>query len=135
MPATGPLRQPDSRRGSTEFGGQVEFIQEPLEPPSWLTKAEREYFVQVVDQQRAAGVGMRTVDAENYARYVRLSFQQRKAKDSRELLAIGRGIDQLCGMLCIGEYARQRVGIRGKKTTKKGTLHMMLEQRNDASGI
>ena len=76
---------------------------------------------------------MRAIDAENYARYVRLSFQQRKAKDSRELLAIGRGIDQLCGMLCIGEYARQRVGIRGKKPSAKGNLSVMMAEKNGTS--
>jgi len=131
MAATGPIQQFDSKRGS---GIAPEFIQEPLTAPSWLTKAEREYFAEVVDQQRAAGVGMRAVDAENYARYVRLSFQQRKAKDSRELLAIGRGIDQLCGMLCIGEYARQRVGIRGKAPAAKGKLALMLERKNGTTG-
>ena len=117
-----------------EIGGSIEFIQEPLHAPSWLTKAEREYFAEVVEQQRAAGVGMRSVDAENYARYVRLSFQQRKAKDSRELLAIGRGLDQLCGMLCIGEYARQRVGIRGKKPAAKGKLAVMMARKNGTDG-
>lgn len=130
-----PLRQPDSQRGSKEFGGSIEYIQEPLVAPSWLTKAERQFFEEFVEQQRSAGVGMRAADAENYARYVRFIFMQRKAKDPRELLAIGRGIDQLCGMLCIGEYARQRVGIRGKAKKVKGTLHMMLEQRNESSGI
>jgi len=129
-----PLRQPDSQRGSKEFGGSIEFIQEPLIAPSWLTKAERQYFDEFVEQQRSAGVGMRSADAENYARYVRFVFLQRKAKDARELLAIGRGIDQLCGMLCIGEYARQRVGIRGKKPAAKGKLAVMMERKNGTTG-
>lgn len=128
MPAKGPIAQFDSQRNGS--GVAPEFIQEPLDAPTWLTKAERAYFDEVVTQQRSAGVGMRAVDAENYARYVRLSFQQRKAKDSRELLAIGRGIDQLCGMLCIGEYARQRVGIRGKKAAPKGKLALMISAKN-----
>ena len=127
MAATGPIRQFDSHRGS---GVAPEFIQEPLNAPLWLSKAERAYFDEVVTQQRSAGVGMRAVDAENFARYVRLIFQQRKAKDSRELLAIGRGIDQLCGMLCIGEYARQRVGIRGKQPAQKGKIAEMIAAKN-----
>lgn len=132
MPATGPIRQHDSQRGS---GVQPEFIQEDLTAPSWLNKAERAYFDEVVSQQRSAGVGMRSVDAENYARYVRLAFQQRKANlPPRDLLAIGRGIDQLCGMLCIGEYARQRVGIRGKKPAVKGKLALMLAKKNGTTG-
>jgi hypothetical protein len=117
-----------------EWIGKPEFIQEDLAPPAWLTKPEREYFQQVVDQQRSAGVGMRAVDAENYGRYVRMCFQARKCKDTRELLAIGRGIDQLSALLCIGEYPRQRVGIRGKKPAAKGKLAVMMAKKNGTSG-
>lgn len=111
-----------------------DFVQEELTAPSWLTKAEREYFGEVIDQQRAAGVGMRKVDAENYGRYVRMCFMQRKEKDPRQALAIGRGIDQLCGVLCIGEYPRQRIGIRGKKPQEKGKLAIMMAKKNGTSG-
>ena len=135
MNSRGPLPQPDSRRGTTENGGSMpEFIQENLAAPSWLTKPEREYFAEVIENQRSAGVGMRAVDAENYARYVRYCFQLRKEKDARQCLAIGRGIDQLCGVLCIGEYPRQRVGIRGKKAAVKGKLAVMLAKKNGTSG-
>lgn len=78
---------------------------------------------------------MRSVDAENYGRYVRLCFQARKAKDTREMLAIGRGIDQLSALLCIGEYPRQRVGIRGKKPAQKGKLALMLAKKNGTDGL
>lgn len=135
MNSRGPLPQPDSRRGIAENGGTApEPIQDVVNPPSWLTKPEREYFAEVIDLQRAAGVGIRTVDAEQYGRYVRMCFMQRKEKDHREYLAIGRGIDQLCGVLCIGEYPRQRVGIRGKKAAVKGKLALMLSKKNGTSG-
>jgi hypothetical protein len=111
-----------------------EFVQEELVAPSWLTKAEKEYFAEVIENQRAAGVGMRKVDAENYGRYVRYCFQLRKEKDPRQALAIGRGIDQLCGVLCIGEYPRQRVGIRGKKADTKGKLAIMIAKKNGTGG-
>jgi hypothetical protein len=137
MNSRGPLPQPDSQRGIRENGGALpEFVQEELIAPSWLTKAEKEYFAEVVENQRAAGVGMRKVDAENYGRYVRMCFMQRKEKDPRQALAIGRGIDQLCGVLCIGEYPRQRVGIRGKKADTKGKLARLIEmkQKNGTVG-
>ena len=135
MNSRGPITQPDSQRGARENGGSMpEFIQEELLPPSWLTKAEKEYFLEVVGNQRSAGVGMRAVDAENYGRYVRYCFHLRKEKDARQALAIGRGIDQLCGVLCIGEYPRQRVGIRGKKAAVQGKLAVMLAKKNGTTG-
>lgn len=130
------LRQPDSKRGlAEEWTAKPEFIQEDVAPPQWLSKQEREFFQQVIDQQRSAGVGMRAVDAENYGRYVRLCFQARKTKDTRELLAIGRGIDQLSALLCIGEYPRQRVGVRGKKPAVKGKLAVMMAKKNGTEDL
>jgi hypothetical protein len=134
MNSTGPLRQPDSQRGQKELGGAIEFIQEPLSPPSWLNKKERDEFNALIDKQRAAGVGMRSVDAESYGNYVRMMFDFRAAKDPRERLAIRRGMDALGMVLCIGEYPRQRVGIRGKKAQQKGKLALMLERRNGTTG-
>jgi hypothetical protein len=124
MTPTGPLRQPDSQRGSKETPTEV--IQEELCAPGWLTKKERGEFDSLVDKQRAAQVGMRSVDAESYANYVRMMGDFRSSKDPRERLAIRRGLDALAMVLVIGEYPRQRVGIRGKKVQAKSKLALMI---------
>jgi hypothetical protein len=133
----GPLSQPDSRRSVAENGGAApEAIQDVMNPPSWLTKAEKEYFVEVIDMQRAAGVGMRAIDAELYARYVRFTFMFRKSKDSGEMGQFARRINEIAAVLGIGEYSRQRMGIRGKKADTKGKLARLIEmkQKNGTVG-
>lgn len=124
MTPTGPLRQPDSQRGSRET--PTEAIQEDFDCPPWLTKKERVEFESLIQKQREAGVGMRSVDAESYANYVRLQCDFRSSKDARERLAIRRGLDALGMLLCIGEYARQRIGIRGRKVKEKSKLALMI---------
>ncbi len=133
MTSSGPLRDPDSKRGIAE-GGLAEAIQEELEIPSWLKKAERIEFELLVEKQRRAQVGIRAVDAEAYGNYVRMSIDFRNSKDARERLAIRRGLDALGMQLCIGEYARQRVGIRGRKSAPKGKLEVMRAKRNGTTG-
>ena len=134
-----PLRQPDSRDGKYELGGSLpEQVQDDLKPPDWLEPGEKKYFREVVSQQLLAGVGMRAVDAENYGRYVRYCFMARAESDPIQRLAIGRAINSLAMILCIGEYPRQRIGLRGKadpppmpkSAAQKGKLAMMLAKKN-----
>lgn len=129
MTVSGPLRQPDSRRGSAE--PSVEVIQDELVPPTWLKKKERDEFHQLIAKQREAGVGMRVIDAEGYAQYIRLCADFRESKDTRERLAIRRGLDALSLQLCIGEYARQRIGVRGKKQKQKSALALMIAKKDE----
>jgi len=135
MNSRGPLPQPDSRRGlNGTNGAAAEFIQEHVECPSWLPKKMRADFTALIDKQHAAGVGTRSADADMFAQYIVLLHDFRAADDAEERQKARRVMAGLEDQLVIGERARQRVGIRGKKVQAKGKLALMLERKNGTTG-
>lgn len=134
MNSRGPLPQPDSRRGiQGTNGAATEFLQDDLQPPKYLKGAQKAEFIELIRQQREAGVGMRHVDADGYAEYVILRGDFRAARTVDDRLKIRRGMTPLAMQLCIGEYARQRSGIRGKKPVVKGKLEVMMANRKNGT--
>lgn len=135
MNSRGPLPQPDSVRGVRGTNGAAsESVQEELQPPKYLKGAQKAEFIELIRQQREADVGMRHVDADSYAEYIILRADFRAARTVDDRLKIRRGMAPLAMQLCIGEYARQRVGIRGKKVQPKGKLAIMLAKKNGTTG-
>lgn len=121
MNSRGPLPQPDSRDGQRGVNGAAaEFIQEMPTCPSRLKdKKLRAEFVELIDSQMAAGVGIRKSDGELYARYIvaRNDFWQANSPSERQSAQrVMSGLEQ---QLVIGELHRQRVGIRGKTVKPK----------------
>jgi hypothetical protein len=135
MNSRGPLPQPDSVRGLRGTNGAAaEFAQEHVECPAWLPKKMRADFQAIIDKQHAAGVGTRSADADMYAQYVVLLHDFRSADDAEERQKARRVMAGLEDQLVIGERARQRVGIRGKKVQAKGRLTVMMEKKNGTTG-
>lgn len=116
MGLRGPLTSPTSTRGvREEKRNPAEVIQERIEPPQWVKSAKiREFFIDVIDRQIAAGVGVRMADAETYARYAVLSIKFRSAKGNPAIV-IQRELSKLEAQLSIGEKERKRLGIKAKK--------------------
>jgi len=136
MNSRGPLPQPDSRRGASGVNGAAtDFVQEELVCPSLLkTKKEKAEFKELIADQRAAGVGMRAGDADLYGQYIKIRFQFRQASSIDQMAKARRLMGKLEDQLVIGEYARQRVGIRGKKAAVKGKLALMIAEKNGTDG-
>lgn len=135
MNSRGPLPQPDSKRGlAGTNGAAAEFVQEAVFPPTWLARKHFTEFQRLIDKQHAAGVGTRQADADMYAQYVVLLDDFRRAKSPEDRQKARRVMAGLEDSLVIGEKARQRVGIRGKKVQPKGKLALMLERRNGTTG-
>jgi hypothetical protein len=87
-------------------------IQENLVAPSWLKGVEKAEFGKLVDENRAAGVSMRAVDAELYAELAVTQIAFRKERDGNERRAFLRCMSQLRKDLNIGAGNRVRVGIK-----------------------
>lgn len=119
MGLRGIQRQPDSRRGAIENGGVIpEPIQEDITPPAWCKADRLKLFRKLVSENRAAGVAIRQVDADQYAELADAMLSRIAETDGRTKLAWGRQIDELRSQLNIGPRNRQRAGI---KDTKKPT--------------
>jgi len=119
MGLRGLQRQPDSRRGAIENGGVIpDPIQEDITAPSWCKGPTLRQFQKLVAENRAAGVAIRQVDADQYAELADAMLQRQKEEDGRTKLAWGRQIDELRSQLNIGPRNRQRAGI---KDTKKAS--------------
>ena len=135
MNSRGPLPQPDSRRGlNGTNNAPSEFVQEAVDPPSWLAKKHHAEFQRIIDMQHAAGVGTRQADSDAYAQYVVLLDDFRRAKSADERQKARRALTNLEDALVIGEKNRQRVGIRGKKPEARGKLALMIAAKNGTSG-
>ena len=120
MGLRGIQRQPESRRGAIENGGVIpEPIQEDITPPAWCKADRLKLFRKLVSENRAAGVAIRQVDADQYAELADAMLSRIAEKDGRTKLAWGRQIDELRSQLNIGPRNRQRAGI---KDTKKPTV-------------
>lgn len=145
MNTRGPLPQPDSKRGVAGTNGAAsEFIQEHVPVPEWFRDAfplAKDYkracaeFQQIIDRQHAAGVGTREADSDLYGQYLMLLRDFREAKNADDRQKARRVMTDIEGKLCIGEYSRQRVGIRGKKQAAKGKLALMLARKNGTDGL
>lgn len=111
--------RPDSKRGTVANGGTIpEPIQEDIAPPAWCKSDRLKLFKRLVAENRAAGVAIRQVDADQYAELADAMLERREESDGRTKLAWGRQIDELRSQLNIGPRNRQRAGI---KDTKKPT--------------
>ena len=116
MGARGFQTKPDSRRGAIENGGVTpEPIQEQITPPSWCKADRLKLFQKLVADNRAAGVAIRQVDADQYAELADAMIERRNESDGRTKLAWGRQIDELRSQLNIGPRNRQRAGIKDTK--------------------
>jgi len=119
MGARGFQARPDSRRGTVANGGVIpEPIQEDITPPVWCKSDQLKLFHKLVAENRAAGVAIRQVDADQYAELADAMIERRNETDGRTKLAWGRQIDELRSQLNIGPRNRQRAGI---KDTRKPT--------------
>jgi hypothetical protein len=108
--------KPDSRRGSIENGGVIpEPIQEDIIAPPWCKGQVLRQFDKLVSENRAAGVAIRQVDADQYAELADAMLARQKEEDGRTKLAWGRQIDELRAQLNIGPRNRQRAGIKDTK--------------------
>ena len=116
MGLRGVQRQPDSQRGRAENGGIIpEPIQEQIAPPAWCKADRLKLFQKLVADNRAAGVAIRQVDADQYAELADAMIERRNESDGRTKLAWGRQIDELRSQLNIGPRNRQRAGIKDTK--------------------
>ena len=119
MGARGFQPRPDSKRGTVANGGVIpEPIQEDITPPVWCKSDRLKLFSKLVAENRAAGVAIRQVDADQYAELADAMIERRNETDGRTKLAWGRQIDELRSQLNIGPRNRQRAGI---KDTRKPT--------------
>ena len=113
MGARGFQPRPDSKRGTVANGGIIpEPIQEDITPPAWCKSERLKLFQKLVAENRAAGVAIRQVDADQYAELADAMIERRNESDGRTKLAWGRQIDELRSQLNIGPRNRQRAGIR-----------------------
>lgn len=133
MGQRGPLRQPDSRRGLIETGGKTaDPIQEEIICPDWVKGKARREFSRLVEQNRAAGVAIRLVDADQYAELADAIVARQEEKDPRIKISWSRQISELRSQLNIGPRNRRRVGIRDEK--EKPKLSRQMEFINRARG-
>jgi len=135
MGARGFQPKPDSRRGAIANGGVIpEPIQEDITAPPWCKDKVLAEFKRLVAQNRAAGVAIRQVDADQYAELADAMVERQNESDSRTKLAWGRQIDELRSQLNIGPRNRQRAGIKDtrKPTALSPTLALIerAKQRN-----
>lgn len=113
MGARGFQTRPDSKRGTVENGGIIpEPIQEQITLPSWCKGAVRTLALKVIEENRAAGVAIRQIDADQYAELADAMIERRNETDARTKQAWGRQIDELRSQLNIGPRNRQRAGIK-----------------------
>jgi hypothetical protein len=113
MGARGFQPRPDSKRGTVANGGVIpEPIQEDITPPTWCKSDRLKLFQKLVAENRAAGVAIRQVDADQYAELADAMIERRNETDGRTKLAWGRQIDELRSQLNIGPRNRQRAGIK-----------------------
>ena len=125
MGARGFQPRPDSKRGTVANGGIIpEPIQEDITPPTWCKSDRLKLFQKLVAENRAAGVAIRQVDADQYAELADAMIERRNETDGRTKLAWGRQIDELRSQLNIGPRNRQRAGI--KDTRKPTAVNPML---------
>ena len=119
MGARGFQTRPDSKRGTVANDGIIpEPIQEDITPPAWCKSDRLKLFHKLVAENRAAGVAIRQIDADQYAELADAMIERRNETDGRTKLAWGRQIDELRSQLNIGPRNRQRAGI---KDTRKPT--------------
>lgn len=112
----GQLRQPGSRRDIAEQKhSPTETIQDNVQPPEWLAARLVDRFRALIEQQRVAGVGLRQVDADAYARYCVLQDDFERIKKPKEKLSVARELTKMCAVLSIGEKERKRLGVRNEK--------------------
>lgn len=125
MAQRGFQQKPDSRRGAIVNGGVIpEPIQEDIAPPVWLKGAALKEFHRLVSLNRAAGVAIRQVDADQYAELADAMIERQSEGDGRIKQAWVRVISDLRSELNIGPRNRQRAGIKDtrKPTTVSPTL-------------
>ncbi len=135
MGLRGIQRQPDSRRGAIENGGAVpEPIQEDITPPAWCKNDRLRLFRKLVSENRAAGVAIRQVDADQYAELADAMLSRIAETDGRTKLAWGRQIDELRSQLNIGPRNRQRAGIKDTKKPTAASPTLAFIQRAKSSG-
>lgn len=134
MGLRGVQRQPDSRRGLIENGGVIpEPIQEDIQPPAYCKADRLKLFRKLVSENRAAGVAIRQVDADQYAELADAMIELRNETDARVKQAWFRQIADLRSELNIGPRNRQRAGI--KDTVKPKAASPTLAIINQAKGI
>lgn len=135
MGLRGIQRQPDSRRGSIENGGVIpEPIQEDITPPAWCKNDRLRLFRKLVSENRAAGVAIRQVDADQYAELADAMLSRIAETDGRTKLAWGRQIDELRSQLNIGPRNRQRAGIKDTRKPTASSPTLAFIQRAKSSG-
>lgn len=127
--------RPDSRRGLIENGGVIpEPIQEDITPPAWCKADRLKLFRKLVSENRAAGVAIRQVDADQYAELADAMLSRIAETDGRTKLAWGRQIDELRSQLNIGPRNRQRAGIKDTKKPTATSPTLAFIQRAKSSG-
>ena len=132
MGARGFQPKPDSRRGTIANGGVIpEPIQEDITAPPWCKGEPLAEFKRLVAQNRAAGVAIRQVDADQYAELADAMVERQNESDGRTKMSWARIIDELRSQLNIGPRNRQRAGIKDtrKPTALSPTLAMIERAR------
>jgi hypothetical protein len=91
---------------------QALIVQEVMTPPAGLSPEELHIFDCLVDENRAAGVPQRQVDASLYADLASATVRRALADDDRVWLALTRQIEEIRGQLCMGPRSRARAGLK-----------------------
>ena len=120
MAVRGFQQQPGSRRFDVENrAGLPEPIQEQLTPPPGCKGAAKKEFLRLVEQNRAAGVAIRQIDADIYAELAAATGEREEEVDPQRRLAWGRQINELRSQLNMGPRNRARAGV---KDTRRATV-------------
>lgn len=112
MGLRGPLPRPENVKVVEPL------VQEDIRPPKRLKAAERRIFLELVADNRAAGVPIRKADAALYADLASVTVRCEDASTDHDYLAYQRLMDSLRQQLCIGPRARARANIKAPAKTE-----------------
>jgi len=143
MGSRGPLRNPDSRRGSRELAGITPDAPEAPVTPAWLSAAARKIFLGLVSDLIAARVPVKRVDAHAVAmtahaiteaqawarRERRVRKIEQKLDCSRMAARFQRDAEKLLNVICATPSSRARIGLRSTESPKPGRVLQIIQAR------
>lgn len=121
MGMRGPIRDPESRRGTSEGLSVLPVAdQRPPAAPRYLSAKEKKIFSELVDDAMRASLAPLLVDAHLYAKIARMEVMLEKEKDADRFLRVMRTLLACYQSAGMTEVARRRLGIRPEK--KKSSM-------------
>lgn len=124
MGLTGPIRDPNSRRGLREGLGAAigADTADPITPPSWLLPKAKRIFKQLCADMAGARVPVKFLDAHAVGMAAQTLAMQDQVENNPALFArVGRDAMQWLEAIGATPRSRARMGIRGNPDAVKET--------------